>query len=134
MSMRGAWRRHVNRSSFVLPIGVAAVLTLSGCAGVDPPPGAAADASAAAGIPEVRTELTAAEETQCASPDLRARLDAALSAATEGSHNSILATPDEVAQLGAEAIDRQKRAWDALDEQELLWQLCLRDRQESPAG
>jgi hypothetical protein len=119
----------VRASSVVLVL----LLALTGCAGTAAQY-ASGSTSGGSEVPVVRTELTADEKAACAEPGMQKRLEEALSSQTEGAHNGLLATPEEVAELDGDAADRQKRAWDALSDDELLWQLCLRDHQGGGGG
>ncbi len=67
----------------------------------------------------------------CADPAVAARVDAGLASDTEGPHNGMLVSPEEVAELGhTEAeIESQTRAWQNLSPEEAAFQQCLRVRQ-----
>ncbi|MFC8191003.1 hypothetical protein ACFUMH_04995 [Cellulomonas sp. NPDC057328] len=67
----------------------------------------------------------------CADPAVAARVDAGLASDTEGLHNGMLASPEELAELGhTEAeIESQTRAWQSLSAEEAAFQQCLRVRQ-----
>jgi hypothetical protein len=70
----------------------------------------------------------------CADPAVAARVDEGLASTTEGPHNSILVSPDEMREMGEteESIARQLAAWRGLSPADIAFQQCLRARQGQP--
>lgn len=116
------------RTGFVLG-AVACGVALPGCAGA---PTSTPDPTAPA-----PTVVATPVSEPCADPVVSARVDEALASQTEGSHNGILLSPDEVREQGfdEEAVAQQSAAWAALTAQDRAFQQCLRARQgEKPAA
>ncbi|NYD86218.1 hypothetical protein [Cellulomonas oligotrophica] len=132
------------RSTSLLVLVGSGLLLLAGCApatgdasaGTGEAAAAAALAEGEASAAAPSPEPTAGDAEQwCADADVSARVDAALASDTEGPHNGVLVSPEEMAELGEPeaAIADQRRAWEALTDDEVAFQQCLRVRQgQSP--
>ncbi|WP_250446947.1 hypothetical protein, partial [Actinotalea sp. C106] len=103
----------------------------------EPDPGAPASDAAPGAAPGASPTGQAAGESQpdpCADPTVAARVDEGLASDTEGAHNSILVSPEEMTELGhsdAEAAN-QLAEWERLSREDVAFQQCLRARQGEP--
>lgn len=92
------------------------------------PGDASPDVDTAAPSSDVSSDVWSVTEDACADPDVRSAVDSALASGSEGPHNALLATPDEV---NVSERARQATAWHALTDHELAFQLCLRLSQDA---
>ncbi|TQL02641.1 hypothetical protein [Cellulomonas sp. SLBN-39] len=129
------------RSTSLLVLVGGGLLLLSACAPAAGPASADAGPTATAAAPQESAAgatapgATAGDgERWCADADVSTRVDAALASVTEGPHNGVLVSPEEMAELGEPeaAIADQRRAWEALTVDEVAFQQCLRVRQGQP--
>jgi hypothetical protein len=82
---------------------------------------------------DLRYLPTAAQEPQCHEPPVSTRIAAATDPTQTVMGEGVLATPEETAAQGPEAMERQREAWKSLTPDDLIFQLCFREEQEEGA-
>ncbi|WP_167047564.1 hypothetical protein [Salinibacterium sp. ZJ454] len=117
-------RRHL-----VLGFLILGALAITGCAtGVEQANDREKDSSSDVSWDPIIVPKSACDDTAVA-----AEVEAALASPTEGPHNGMLGTPDEVPGDDRAQQEQQAKAWRELTPERRAFQLCLRLSQNGPS-